>query len=334
MTGTEQPTIPAGPSNIEELFRHATARPQPPAEFERSARTALHQAWSLQTARRRVRRRTVFGLAAALLFALSAGLLLQRSPLPPSTPVATADRVQGQVRVVAADGAVSSLTRGATLHRAQLLQTRFDSSLALRWGSGVSLRLGHASRLQLLAEDTVELIEGKVYVDTDGAQIGEPALVVLTPAGPINHVGTRYLAEVDGDRTGVAVRGGRVVLGPAESVLQASAGEQLVVDAAGNAARSSVPVHGEMWRWAEQLAPPLPEADRSVADFLDWVGRESGCAVRYDSPRVERRAHESRLVGSVTLEPRQALELVLKTTDFEGQIRSGAIRVSLREAGD
>ena len=68
---------------------------------------------------------------------------------------------------------------------------------------------------------------------------------------------------------------------------------------------------------------------RTIAEMLDWAGRETGRRIEYASAEAARAARETELRGSIDLEPMRAIELVLPTGNLRGEVHNGVIGVSL-----
>lgn len=329
MRGTENNEERAREEVLEELFRHATARERPPADAEQVTREALHGQWQAMT-RRRKRRKYAVGLAAAasLMLAAVAATLLFQGPggTAPAVRAADVQLVKGSAyRYDAPGGQASELAAPSLLETGQEVATAYGGGLALRWVNGITLRLDQNSRIRLSSAEEIELTAGRVYVDTGNAAGSTAEFVLATPAGPVRHVGTRYMVAVNFGATSVSVREGRVLFGAGGA--SAVAGEKLVEDAAGEQRRESTPVYGEDWEWAESLAEPVSPEGRSVSELLDWIGRETGRAVEYASPEAKRLAEETRLHGDVGLEPMQALQLISRSTDLAVEVLDGTIVV-------
>ena len=69
-------------------------------------------------------------------------------------------------------------------------------------------------------------------------------------------------------------------------------------------------------RGRRTLAPPFDIDGRTVGDFLAWFAQQTGRSVVFGSPAAERLARETRLNGSIDLEPMQKLSAVLALTDL------------------
>lgn len=313
---------------LEELFSHAQARERPPAAEEQAVRAALHAQWQNMTRRRRRARYLAWSTAAMVFMGIFTAAILNRQPAGaiPSVELATVERISGSASIQAADETESKpLAGGQTLRSGQVISTAYGSGLTLHWHSGILLRVDQNSRLELKSLELVEFLGGRVYIDTSGS--GGGVLDVGTPAGPVRHIGTRYMVDVNLGTTRVSVREGRVIVGQLPTYT--SAGERLVVDSSGESRRDSIPVYGELWSWADQLTPPFEADGHSIGEFLDWVSRESGLALEFTSEDARRMAEETILRGMIEQSPIDALELVMQTTDLDYEVNDGVITVSI-----
>jgi ferric-dicitrate binding protein FerR (iron transport regulator) len=323
---TKQPTNDV----LEALLRRASPRVRPPATAEQAARAALHAQWREMTGQRR-RRRVYWPLAAAASLALALGVaaVLLRSPEPALQPVtvATAEVVVGTVLLEKPDGAAAgAVAESLQLRTGTGIATRAGSGLAMRWRDGSSVRLDQDTRVRLTAAGDIHLESGRLYVDAEESTHAAPP-VVLTPAGRVRHLGTQYMTAVSPAGTTVSVRRGRVRLdGPAANA-EADAGEQLQVDASGSTRRQAIPTWGDLWQWTQATVPAFPADGRTVADFLDWVSRESGRSITYASPQAERLAQQTELRGRIDLEPMTALAAILQTSDLGYEVRDGSLLI-------
>ena len=271
--------------------------------------------------------------AAALLLLM---VMIQRPSFGPqaTAPATHLAQVQislGEVRVRSGEGAqASAISRGQRLTADQWITTGGDARLALQWRDGASVRIDKQTSLLLTAEGEIELEQGRVYLDTHLISPGPESPVILTPAGPVRHIGTQYMTSVDRAATHISVREGKVVLSDGGVDHTTEAGEQLSVDSVGHTSLEPIPVYGEPWLWAESLAAPFDSNGKSVADFLEWVSRETGYRVEYASEEAAQVARDTELRGEVNLQPTRALELVLQTTKLSGTVEGGIIMVKVR----
>jgi ferric-dicitrate binding protein FerR (iron transport regulator) len=194
------------------------------------------------------------------------------------------------------------------------IRSRPGGRLALRIGE-LSLRLDQDSDMTVLAADRVELRRGALYVDSGADATSGNRLRVATPFGDVSHVGTQYETRVTDDRLRVRVREGRVRIAVREGgVADGAAGQQLTFGQ-GGVQRAAIDRASADWAWAGEIAPAYELENRSLAQFLSWVGRETGREVVFDSPASQAEAERIVLRGSTAgLSPERALAAVMSTT--------------------
>ena len=154
---------------------------------------------------------------------------------------------------------------------------------------------------------------------------------IETDHGIVTHFGTQYMTYSSSEELTVSVREGEVAIDGNyrdETVLE---GQQLKI--AGNTRPSvaNFPRHGIAWDWVEQTSPVADVDGRSVAEFLSWVGRETGLEIVYESPEAELVAHKGELRGKVDMDPRSALSYRMRGEDLNWHIDGGTIIVSLKD---
>ena len=118
----------------------------------------------------------------------------------------------------------------------------------------------------------------------------------------------------------VRTREGAVTLtrGRSEAVLQCAVSEELRIDVEGQIERGRIAAYDAEWPWAEMLAEPPKGPELPLLQFLEWVARETGRGLRYDSPETESRVSKIVLHGTPPdLAPVQAMEVALATTDID-----------------
>lgn len=313
--------------NLKELFAHAKPRPLPPAADTEDIRRAAMAEWDAVTGPRKWRRRTGFAIAASALLALGVWVAGGLGPGGPPPAVARVERIQG----VIADDAGVPLAVASIVAVGDRLSTR-TGQVALRLASGGSLRIGPRSEVVLTSVDTAELVSGVLYFDSERRRVGAD-FSVTTALGTVRDVGTQFVVRLDGEGNGldVGVRDGRVVLTTPGASDTAESGQRLV--AAQNATairRESMATFGGDWGWAETLAPPFDIDGRTVSDFLAWFGQQTGRVVVFGSPAAEQLARETKLSGSIDLEPLQKLSAVMALTDLVYAVEGERVVINTR----
>lgn len=336
MKGTQNSSDHEHGDVLEELFRHASARERPSPSDEEAIRDALHAQWRESTRHRKQRRKwIVLAAAASVILAVFAGSIALRAPAPPAPAmqVASVEKIQGTVMVYDLDdGPVAKAGVSAVLATGQGIVTGTDSRLAIRWRDGTSVRMDHNSEVRFTLSGEIDLVAGRLYVDTEQAGASAGRLIIQTPAGLVSHLGTQYMAAVEAGKTSLSVREGQAVLNFKGRQERAGKGEQLLISASGLVSLEVISSYGELWQWTETLAPSFSSDGRSLSDFLGWVGRESGRTIEFASPEAEQLAATTLLRGNVELEPMRALGTILQTTDLVSEVHAGAIVVALRSA--
>jgi hypothetical protein len=180
------------------------------------------------------------------------------------------------------------------------------------------VRLAEATSLVLESPSTLRLVEGKVYLDTGRGERTGRSIEVVTPAGTARDVGTQFEVLYRDDAYRLRVRDGRVLLSRDAGDVTGGAGDQLSIDAGGGLMRTPIARDDSDWQWVESVAPAPDIDEKPLTVLLEWVAHETGRAVAFDTPEVERKAGTTILHGSIrNLAPLDALSVMLATTDFE-----------------
>jgi ferric-dicitrate binding protein FerR (iron transport regulator) len=325
---TDNPTTPDDTTPetqvVEGLIRIAGRRVAPPEASYRRTLELATDAWRAKTTGVRRRRRAIASLSvlAAGVVLLVALLPLLRRPVDaPAVPVATLQRMIGQLEVLTPGASAWRLVRDddATLLATSRVRTGPGSRAGFRLSGGVSLRLAEGTEMTLDRANRLTLIAGRAYVDSGGAaQAGTPVEIVTRTANA-REVGTQFEVALLGETYRLRVREGGVLLSyDDERQATGAAGEQLLIEPGRQLVRTSILSTDAAWQWVETVAPTPDLNDRPVSDLLDWVARETGRAIRYADREVERRAATTILHGSIRhLAPLEALDVMLATTQLE-----------------
>lgn len=306
----------ADEAGLEELLRQVGARDEPSAQMMQEVEEAVYAEWRSLVHERRQRRRVVgFGIAASAVLAVGFAALGVRYLAPEPSVVAHITRVDGHLLVRAEEQAPREVAIDQSVSTGETIQTDQRSRAALRFGDAVSLRLDRGTIVKVASTDELVLIAGAVYVDSQDRIPQE--LTVRTDVGSVRHVGTQYEVRTHNDGMVVSVREGRVMIANAAGSSGGVAGERIRVTPRGEIVRSIVAAHDPLWEWAAQTAPSFDIDDRSLAAFVEWVGRETGRKIVYASNAAQSTANEVRLRGSIAgLDPDTALKAVLSTTQL------------------
>ncbi|MCZ6586292.1 MAG: FecR domain-containing protein [Gammaproteobacteria bacterium] len=315
-----------------ELIQAAGRRPTPSAEYYAQTFAPAHTAWRRQVSSRR-RRQRVYAVAATLaVLAIGLSAVLRLMPEGSSPVIATAVVVVGDAAVFSPEtGTWRPLDEpGIQIGPGSRLRTAADGRTAFRLTRDVSVRLNTDSELVFLSASELELIAGTVYVDS-GPHNSIGSIEVVTSHGTIRDIGTQFEVQAVAGSLRVRVREGLVQLYQSGRLSEeGAAGEEFLIDSAGEIQRDRFSSYDPGWGWAEALAGPPNVDGLPVLEFLNWVARETGREIHYEEPGVQLAAGTAVLHGSAkNLTPMDALDAMLATTDFKyAVLTSGVIVIS------
>lgn len=315
---------------LDELLREAGTPPGPDAATLERLRAHAHAQWRASLERPRPSR--WWAMAASVLLVLAATLpWVLRSPAVPE--------VVAHVVSPGADVLVTRASRGGRALPSDALAAGDEMTLrahavALRPDSHDApvVRVDAGSRLRWRSASEVELLAGRLYVDSDGAA---GPLEIVVGRAHVHHLGTQYLVARAGDSARVLVREGRVRVALGDGAADLERGQAATFAVAGGPIRSgSASLSGADWRWAESLSPRLLLEGRDLASVLAELARETGRVLRFASPDAERQARETILHGpALDMAPADALATLLSSAGFtavpEGNAR-GELVIALR----
>ena len=315
---------------IAALLQRVGARPRPGAAAARQGQDAVEAEWrELVAARRSRHTRTRWLAAAASVAAVAVGawLVWPAARVAPVT-VATLGPVVGEVELRDGDGPWRTAGTGGAVTSESTLRTGRGGLAAIAMANGVQVRLDSGTQLAMNERGSARLVGGAVYVDAGSARDQGQPFVVDTPVGSVTHLGTQYVARLDGRTLDVAVREGRVELRDGGQAFVADAGERLTVSGSA-VTRGTVSPTASQWDWIAGVTPPYSIEGRTVAEFLAWAGRETGRSVVFATPADATLAERVTLSGTVEgLPPRQAVDAVLATTSLAAAYADGRIEVA------
>jgi ferric-dicitrate binding protein FerR (iron transport regulator) len=174
--------------------------------------------------------------------------------------------------------------------------------------AGGELRVDASSVVTIGEGGEIHLNKGALYLDSKGTTLPP----VITPAGKITDIGTRFEVRVIGDSTRVRVRDGKVRLAQSGGSSEVDAAEELLARADASTARRRIDPFGAEWAWVTRAAPRFDVEGKSLESFLDWIEREGAWTVEFSSAALERRARSTVLHGSIEdMSTTEALEAIL-----------------------
>jgi len=319
---------------VEELLEKATPRPAPPSGDERVVREAVMAEWQSVAGKVKMRRRlTHFAIAATVLLGVAISFnALQVNSVQP-VQVATIEKNHGAIYLVGEQSLMQEASDLSSVYVGQVIETGNDAAISLQWRNGGSLRIDRNTRIEFTSDESVVLRSGQIYFDSQPATmaaITRPGLEISTDHGLVKHLGTQYMTTVDARDLIVRVREGEVsVDGAYVEQAVAVAGEQMTVSGGATPSVLDIDAFGEIWAWAEEMAPTIDMDGRSTYDFLKMTAREIGLVVEYESDAAEIIARGGILRGAVELDQRSELEFRMAGEDLGYRIDGGTIYVSI-----
>ncbi|HJN49163.1 MAG: FecR family protein [Pseudomonadales bacterium] len=303
--------------SIVSLMRLAGPRESLPkdvhARLEESFREALRDAQR----RRRMRNIGAFSAVAAVLVV---ALMLSLQPeQQPQTMAATVVRMTGAV-LLNSDGSSGDIRSGIAV--GTRVHTGSGGRVLLSLvASSTTVRLDHATELELRSETELFLKSGSIYIDTGGVSQALSSLTVSTEFADITDVGTQYLITAASTGTTVAVREGivRIVTDgqQIEGHAMQDAAEQLSISNTRQINTRTIQKHGGNWSWIHSIAPGFDTHNRPVIECLNWISRETGRSLQFASPAIEEAAHKVKLQGSLPqMAPEELLTEIQRATGF------------------
>jgi ferric-dicitrate binding protein FerR (iron transport regulator) len=306
-------------ASIEELLREVGARNEPSPAATHEVMSAVHAEWRNIVQQRRQQQRVIaWRIAAGVVLAVLVSTFAYRFMTPEAAQVASIAYVDGRLLASNDDAAPEARVSGQFISVGDTVQTDDQSRAAVSFPDGLSLRLDHATSLTVDATDRITLTTGAVYIDAPTRSGGDrDSLTVNTRAGSVQHVGTQYEVRTQADAMLVSVREGRVLVTSPTSSNTGEAGQVLRLSTQGELTRSILAATDPYWQWTLQAAPSFDIENQSLADFLQWIARETGRHVVYSSPQAEAAAANVKLRGSIAgLDADAALAAVLSTTQL------------------
>ncbi|MGC3983190.1 MAG: FecR family protein [Steroidobacteraceae bacterium] len=325
MSNSEDPH-PDATDPLAQLLAKAGARRAPPKRLEAEVRAAVHAEWQHLVAGRKARlQRRWLAAVGFMICALGTTWLVSRqlsTGTAVNTPQLIATAQQARDTTVNGSGAANE----SRIHDGDTLRTGNGGAVRLALNNGIDVRIAGNSELRWINANEVQLTQGSMYVDSHS---NAAALTVHTVRGDVTHLGTRYRIDADGQMLRVAVREGQAAIKAGAAQFTVAPLEQLQLDAQSQAIRSELRMDDASWQWVDALAQPFALENRSVSEFLKWVGDETGYQLSYASAAIKTNADRVILHGQqTTLPPLQALQVVLAATDFHATVQDRQLLIS------
>jgi hypothetical protein len=322
---------PESDDRIAQLIRAAGARPAVPAERAERVKAAVREHWRAGIAGRQGSRRLVgwAALAAAVLAGvwLSSSLWLRVGSGTGSVASMRVETVRSAARVLRSPGSSPALLSvDESVSVGSEVTTGPDGGVALTTHSGHSVRLDRDTRIRVLADSTIALVLGAVYVDSGAEPRG--SLDIRTPVGTVRDVGTQFETRLAADGLTVRVREGSASIAAPSGAVEVEAGWEVAVDPSGRTTRREIRPDGPEWDWVRAVTPTIEIEGLAALEFLHWASRERGLALSFADSALAAEAAGILLDGSIAgMSVEQALDAVLPTCALRHRVSDGVLLV-------
>ena len=139
------------------------------------------------------------------------------------------------------------------------------------------------------------------------------------------------MTGIDGGALTVSVREGRIEVEGTYHTGSAKAGERLSLAGSNRPSITNISSYGDEWQWVESMAPAIGIKDPTIDQFVNWVAREAGFEVHFTSDAVEQFAEDKTMyIPDPQMIPREALRILMPTTDLVAIVNNGKIIISER----
>lgn len=312
--------------HLEALFRDVEPRPQPGEEVTDRAWTAVEAQWSeLQKSKRSSTVWNSLALAATFLIGVIGLTLWQGSS---EVEIIQVRLAQGVVQI--GEGVEQQ-----TIHHPGLLTLQLGTAIASsgvsRWSlaDGTDIRLADATTLRWLGSNEVSLLEGDIFISTEGAD----SFVVQTKFGRVSDVGTQFIVSADATGLEVAVREGLVkVASPTIEHLSAplKPGEASIITVQNShVVETSAHPADSRWSWVHEA--PAGYSSNNPLELLKQIARDLGKRLEFSSPGVRASLANETVVGDFKgMTPSQALTILSQTSGFDWRENEDALTIHLR----
>jgi ferric-dicitrate binding protein FerR (iron transport regulator) len=314
---------------LERLLRTSGRGPTAPAEAKARVYAAVRARWRAtvpkqspsaatpRSAYRSLRLSRTLALAASVAAIAVVAYRLQTPQESPLVPFASIAKVEGNVAILhSGDSQRVSARPSAGVQVGDTLTTDTGGKLALQLENGYSLRIDSRSELEVLAANTIELLSGTVYFDSNGLD-HDAAFQIESALGSVRHAGTQFEASLAAAGLRLRVREGAVMFNDSSREIVARAGEQIYIEGGREPVRTSITADDSAWSWAEDLATLPVATEYSLPEILMWISRETGRDVRFADVGVQARAQTVVLYDLEDLTPQETIAVLRSTTAFE-----------------
>ena len=105
-------------------------------------------------------------------------------------------------------------------------------------------------------------------------------------------------------------------------------GVRLKGDGDGHIEKDSIAAHDPGWTWAVEVAPGIEIDGLDIRSYLDWLARETGRELVFESEEIEAYARDHQIAApSVPFSVAESLEILRMGSDLDVQEQNGKLLV-------
>ncbi len=316
--------------DIGRLLKFAGAREPVPDERLQRAQKKVRAHWQQVVADQQPlkpsQRFNIIAVAASFVLVVATALVLwNHYHVPAIELLASVERVLGEIEI-----RDEVAHKNTTIIANTPIVTDDNSRIALRMSGGQSLRIDTSSHVILHSPNHISLEAGAIYIDTAFAETEEPILV-STPLGTAQDIGTQFQIRVIGMLMVVGVRTGLVeVSQPGGQSHSINRGHFVKLDASGKSGQYPIQPDDPSWAWIETVAPEFDIQGASLEQYLRWYAHERGVNLVWADAASEASAGAALLAGSIAdASLDEGLMLVKQVAPFEHRLSSGTLWVKV-----
>jgi hypothetical protein len=314
--------------NIDELISTFGKRVMPDEKVMGNARVNVRAHWQASVKKQK-RQRTRLSLLrmAASFVALAAVLFFVKGNLFNAQAVNMGEVLFAQGHVQISDDQLNwhALDKDETIQTDTWIKTTEDSFINFALSDQSQIRLNANTILHLDSLKQINLLKGEIYHDADTQNSKQ--LVIKTPFGNVEHIGTRYAVSVNDSALTVKVRNGLVKLASDAITTTLEKGELLELNRQGQFVEKSITPYDDNWLWTKQAMNLADINHQSLAQFVSWYAHENGLEVQWNN--LQSQAKSINLTGDFTkLNDEQLLKTVFLSTKFDFEINHGILSLN------
>jgi len=314
--------------NIDELISTFGKRTMPDEVVMEKARVNVRAHWqtSIKTQRGQRTRLSLIRIAASFV-AFAAVLFFVKGNLFNAATVNMGEVLFAQGHVQISDDQMNwhALNQNATIQINTWIKTKQDSFVNFALSDQSQIRLNSNTILHLDSLMQINLLKGEIYHDADTQNANQ--LVIKTPFGDIEHIGTRYAVSVNDSALTVKVRNGLVKLASNALTTTLQKGDLLELNHQGQFVEKSITPYDVKWSWTKHAMNTASINHQSLAEFVSMYAHENGLEVQWNN--LQSKARRIDLTGDFTkLNDQQLLKTVFLSTKFDFEINQGILTLN------